>query len=302
MTATSDLRIPSTRARHSTIPTIQRSGGPLRDALVTLPEWRETVERLMHLDRVRPAPRRLASLEVEIEEILFRVAESRGTFDAEAVAAHAALVRDQQSTEQAVQTAFDAAGNRYVEELDTVVRAQVTTLYRHLTGQLVDVIDRARQHADLVDAGAEDAIASDQVRQWQAVNDLRARFRSIRAAYGQLNQHIGGTIEHLEYFEVQWISNPAEAWDDWAPWRANGAIVNPANVHDRTELDSPWPDPRTGVKDLADGWFSWLVRTPEAQPWAPSPRQHDEAARALFPLVQEARAGQGRTRKARAIR
>jgi hypothetical protein len=300
---TDQLTIPSKTVRASSIPTVQRASGPLGSALRTLPEWVEIVERAAHLEAVRPAHQNMASVEIEIEEKLYEAAEARGSLDLDALTALSTVVRDRFATAQALQTAYDNAHRRYAEDLDNVARQHATKLYRHMSGQLVEIVDQAREAADLVDADAADAVSADRVAEWQTLNALREQFRTVRFGHSVLNQHVGAPIEHFGWSELQWISNPAEVWDEWAPWRADGALVNPANLADRTPLLSPWPDPRTGVQDLADGWFRYLVRTPKAKPWTPTPRQHDDAARVLMPLVAEARELKGNPRrKAGAIR
>jgi hypothetical protein len=254
----------------------------LQSALRGIPEWAETMGHLAYLESLRPERRRLASVDVEMEVALADAVESRAAVDLPALSTKAAAIRDNLVAHAIVERAFETTARGYVQRLDDIVRNHSSVLYRSLTEEANEIIEAAREHSHVVGLDAQGAIDTGAVDAWQSTQDYRTRFRGLRSAAGLLGQRLGWHVENPTHAELRWISNPAQVFEHWRAWKIDGALVNPRNVADRKPLRSPWPDHREMIAtDLPDAWFTFLVTTPTAQPWVPSPADYTAAANAL---------------------
>lgn len=250
---------------------LHRSTGPLAEALATIPEWVEHMGHLAHLQAQRPQHRGAATLEMEAEARLIQVIESREPIDYDALTASVADAHARTTSDAAVFRAFETAAWSYSQRLDASVRENAEQIHSHLSGQLADLIDRARLNPDTLGLNAESAITSGQVEDFQAMRAQREEFHAIRSAVGRMRQRVGFNPQHPQYSELLWLSNPLEVFDRWRDWRA-GARVEEQNPNSPRVIP-PWPTTSGGDQEAA--WFDYLVSTPDAVAWCPSEEQHD---------------------------
>lgn len=250
----------------------------LREALGSIPQWRQAAEDLTHLQAVRPAAQRYASAEEEISAWLAAAVRNREQLDPETVAERARAVHADVAAKVSVLRASEALAKSYAAQLDEAVRANEAVLYGSLTDQVREVVQRAREVADCFGLSADRAIATGRAKGWAQAQECARAYTALAGVRATLAQRLGwggGAFHGWEPFEeLRWIRNPREVFSHWREWRRDGAIVNPKNVKDRQPLQAPWP---TQTRPAPAEWLAFLAATAEAEPWVPTFEQFARA-------------------------
>jgi hypothetical protein len=280
----SEVDLPTLPLLASTLVPLHRSTGPLGDALRTIPEWVVAMRRLSRLEGMRPERPDYAGVDLEMEGLLTRLVKEDRSFERLAALDTTAQLNQAVAARDTLNRAFDAATVSFAMEADEAIRHHEADLYDYLTAQVTAVVARAREIPDAFFMDAEEAINTGNAAQWETAKQLRDEFRLIYAQHNDLAQHLSSLGVGLPaYAELWFLANPAEVWEDWTAWTVNGELADPGDDTNGTPLYCPWPDNRdiSDRQDFVEQWLTYLVDTPQAQPWAPSPKQYAETARNL---------------------
>ncbi|WP_434158801.1 hypothetical protein C5142_18250 [Rhodococcus sp. BGS-1C] len=176
---------------------------------------------------------------------------------------------------------------RVTRRLESSVLTATPDLLAALHGQLTDLTDLARPHAETI-AGIETAAAAieagpDHVAAWSALAGHRREYDSIRRSQELIMISNAGSHwdrtrrsdKHPATANDAFVANLDELWPSWRATRKAGltAGLDPAggiraDMISGTRLNGhPWPD-NDPVAELA-----WLVR--HAELWVPTPSQLD---------------------------
>lgn len=302
-TSAPDVTLP-TLLPGSDMPNLHRDNGPLGDALRSIPAWVSAARDLARLTAARPERRNVATPEVEIEAYLENALADGADIDLDALTDYARTVTAELAVMSALHHGFEAAVRQAANRLDETLRDHRQEIHAHLTAQLVDVVEDARDRADAIGLTAEQAIAAGLVDAYQELGDVLLRFRRLRTAASALNTRLGWNITHAAHAafpELMWISNPTDVFEHWRAWHVDGALVNPRDDRDRRPLTPPWPEVTARGDEGLRGWFVFLARTPDAEPWLPTPEQYDAAAKELADYAADLRPAPKRRTKVEEI-
>jgi hypothetical protein len=167
---------------------------------------------------------------------------------------------------------------------DQVIDSGCTAVMSHLDREIRACVTEARA-LDLGDASnAEEAIDAGMGDAWGRMRQLRLRYTEVRnAQQTMIRTAYGNTDYDLQLFGF--LANVTELVPRWADIKRGRTMLVDGDHFEMIDGGRyPWL-PALGmlddeVEDSHDLRFTWLVATPAAVPWVPTPEQLRQAAKA----------------------
>lgn len=178
--------------------------------------------------------------------------------------------------------ALSRVRDQLVAELDALVAGSVDDVLTSTTGQLVELVERARNQPPWIHDAAE-AIATRTTDRWAAQQDQIAEYLALRRTQATWFAIASGgmVISGRGDRPLHAIAN---AVDIFGPDLVTGA-AQPSGWTPTAELSIP------------ESWFSadgllWLIEHEQAVPWAPTPQQFTQARLAAVTAAAQLRVGE----------
>ncbi len=289
----SDVKQPATELRFprtivgSSMVSLHKSEGLLRDAMLEIPGWAEIIGHLVHMEQNEPEPTTVASESEEMQAALVEAIESRQALDLRELAAQVHI--GHQSRGVLAET-FRQTATRYGLALDDLAHDHEQDLYDYLSAQMTKAIEGGRQivaqHPRLLSMDADTAADADALEAWRTLREHRAMLEAAHAARGVLSLRMEWSPHTAQITELKWLSNPDEVFEHWTSWRVHYALVLPSDPRTKKALRPPFPDAGM-TQGYAAAWFDYFVRTPSAKPWLPSEAQYAEAIDRYRPMLRD---------------
>ncbi len=187
---------------------------------------------------------------------------------------------------------FDQALQQIAAHRDRIIHEGADAIVSHLDRAVRECVDEARTLKLKGDTTAEEAIDAGVGAAWGRMRALRATYGEIRDAQATVTRVVYRP-NGIDLRGFGFLRNFAEFVPDFDAQRG-GRFMDTAFAAGTRPTRYPWLPavPSMTHEDPIDDddlRFAWLVRTPEAVPWVPTPAQLEDARQAALDALAATR-------------
>lgn len=182
---------------------------------------------------------------------------------------------------------FSAVLQELSSRRDQVVEAGRDAMLEHLDGAVRACVEEARGLELAGSRTADEALDAGAGEAWRRMRELRSRYADIRRAQTTTFRVLASSGGQSPLSTVGFLQNLDELVPNWADIQRGRVTVFADGQAQETSGGGryPWLPPTTDLleEDVEDDdalRFDWLVATPAAVPWVPTPAQLEEARKA----------------------